>query len=460
MCCSNAKKIILWVKRASGVLSTHMRNKIGALVLLALSLCCSGCFEMGEQYEKIPPGVWRGVLKLDASKDLITSVPRETRRGDDVFIESVVEGELPFLFEVIYDTPEEFYIEVLNGAERIRLDEIVYGRDQATNKDTLTIYFNPYDSYLNVIFEDNIMEGYWHEPSRGDDYRIHFVARHGQSHRFTHLRKEPAGDLTGRWEVTFDGYDDVGPENAIGVFEQRGNHLTGTFMTATGDYRYLEGTVQANKMYLSCFDGGHSFLFEAVIEPGGTLSGVFRSGIHHLNTWTGRRNSEVSLPNALALTSAKTGRFELALPDVDGDTITLDHLEYANKRKLIQVMGTWCPNCSDQTAFLTDYLSRKSIDVAVVAVAFERHKDSASARQAIKRYQTKMGVPWRILYGGTHVKKEAAKALTSLNEVVAYPTLILLNQQNEIMQIYTGFQGPATAEYDGFEQMLDSWLNL
>jgi hypothetical protein len=58
------------------------------------------------------------------------------------------------------------------------------------------------------------------------------------------------------------------------------NKVTGTFLTTTGDYRFLEGTVSGNQLYLSCFDGGHAFLFTAKIDDDKTLSdGKFFSGL-------------------------------------------------------------------------------------------------------------------------------------------------------------------------------------
>jgi len=40
-------------------------------------------------------------------------------------------------------------------------------------------------------------------------------------------------------------------------------HAEGTFLTPVGDYRYLEGNIMNDKLYLSTFDGNHAFLFIA-----------------------------------------------------------------------------------------------------------------------------------------------------------------------------------------------------
>ena len=73
-----------------------------------------------------------------------------------------------------------------------------------------------------------------------ENYRIKFVAKNAQSHRFTELKNMPKGKIDGKWDVTF-GVGTPDEEKAVGEFKQNGEHLTGTFMTETGDYRFLEG---------------------------------------------------------------------------------------------------------------------------------------------------------------------------------------------------------------------------
>lgn len=113
-----------------------------------------------------------------------------------------------------------------------------------------------------------------------ENYAIPFTAKQAEGYRFTPLRKKPVADLTGQWACTFGLADDDGdePYPAVGEFKQSGNQLTGTFLTETGDYRFLEGTVQGDKLYLSCFDGAHAFLFQGKINADSSLSGAFYSG--------------------------------------------------------------------------------------------------------------------------------------------------------------------------------------
>ena len=49
----------------------------------------------------------------------------------------------------------------------------------------------------------------------------------------------------------------------MGEFSQAGDSVAGTFLTETGDHRFLAGQVRGAEMYLSTFDGAHAFLYKA-----------------------------------------------------------------------------------------------------------------------------------------------------------------------------------------------------
>jgi len=369
-------------------------------------------------------------------------------------IEEVTDNELPFNFEVIYDSKDAFHIEIINGSERIKIDpaNITYGIDHKTNQDTLHIDFPVYDAHIQAYVEDGIMEGSYHLRNKLN-YQIPFVARHGENHRFTRLKKTPTADLSGKWEVQF-AVDTEDQYPAIGEFIQDGNSLTGTFITETGDYRYLEGSVQANKAYLSCFDGTHLFLFEAKIQEDGSLIGSFNSGNHYKNIWHAVRNDEFKLTDPTELTYLVGGadQINFSFENEKGKTISLSDERYENKIVLAQIFGTWCPNCRDETQFLTDYLKQHpDKGIEVIGIAFERHKDITKAQAALSNYKKHFGMDYELVLAGHSDKTEALKSLPMLNKIISYPTLIFIDKNKKVRKIHTGFYGPATTEYEDFK---------
>lgn len=413
------------------------------LVIFSLLITSLSCIKLGEHFSGIPPGIWRGVLYLN---DKMEGFDEKSK------------GELPFNFEVIYDTPDSFHIVIHNGAERIVVRDIRMGVDRHVARDTIFIDFPVYDSYITAQYEEDAIEGWWVVRNR-KDYKIKFKALNGQPYRFFQTLTPPTANLTGRWDCMFE-IDTDHPTRSIGDFVQDSNHLTGTFMSNTGDDRYLEGVVNGDRLHLSVFDGSHAYLYEAKILPDGTLSGIYRSGNHFKTYWEGKRSDTMKisdLGDPLLLTQMKKlEAFALALPAPDGTIIDINKGVYAGKPKIIQVMGTWCPNCRDETNFLLEYLAKnQNPGFEILGVAFERHTDTTLALQALKTYKEKLKIPYSIVYGGSNDKAKASEVLPMLNKVVAYPTMIFLDANNAVVAIHTGFTGPATAGYEDFKKEFD-----
>lgn len=416
--------------------------------LLAFGLL-SGCLTTDTAYSRVAPGMWRGVLELEKF-----NIP--VRDKDTIFTlkEQFREGELPFNFEVKYLDETRFYIEIINGAERIRCDSIQYGRDRSMARDTFNVYFPEYASYIHIDVRGGVMQGEWIVTSKSN-YRVPFYAHAGRDYRFTSLNETPVANLSGDWAALF-GINDDSPDKAIGEFRQKGNHLEGTFRTETGDYRFLEGTVQGRKFWLSCFDGAHAFLFSGSID-GDTLRGEFRSGNHYRSLWQAWRDPQFRLASPDSLTVLKTGAsaisFKLNTPE--GKTLEFPSPAYDGKIKIFTILGTWCPNCRDEQKFLLEYINENPAmadKMEIVGFAFERYKDSTLANAQLRTYKKKMGIPFDLVYAGPADKKEAEKIFPALSTVLAFPTMIILDKKNEVRRIHAGFDGPASSKYVPFKQ--------
>jgi thiol-disulfide isomerase/thioredoxin len=124
---------------------------------------------------------------------------------------------------------------------------------------------------------------------------------------------------------------------------------------------------------------------------------------------------------------------------------------FQGKAKIIQIFGTWCPNCRDETNFLVPfYNNEKPKDLEIIGLAFENSANFGAASKAVKTYINKMKVPYPMLIAGTADKKKANEALPMLNAVISYPTMIFIDKNDKVVKIHTGFNGPATSEYQAF----------
>lgn len=362
---------------------------------------------------------------------------------------------LPFQLELIKQDSAQWSARVHNASEMIRVSDV------HLRGDSLTIHMPLFDSELKgTVVNDSLIRGHWHNYLKGPEYTIPFVAHAGVRDRFTNAR--PAEVVVdGKWEVHFskgsnDGY------NAIGLFQQEASgRLTGTFVTETGDYRYLEGVVDGDSARLSCFDGSHAFLFTAGLE-GDSLVGRYWSGTHWQEPWVAYRNAAFQLRNPDSLTFLKEGyeMVDFNFPDLEGTRLSPTDERFRGKVLMVQIMGSWCPNCVDETVLLKElHDTYGGQGLEVIAVAFEKYPEEGRAIGALKRFRETMGVNYPIVYGGSSSKQAASSQLPFLDHVMSFPTCIFVDRGGKVRRIRTGFYGPSTGEhYENYRRNLRTFV--
>ncbi|WP_336070540.1 TlpA disulfide reductase family protein [Mesoflavibacter sp. CH_XMU1404-2] len=342
---------------------------------------------------------------------------------------------LPFLFKV----KDANTLEIYNAEEVITVDEIEY------KNDSVFIQMPVFESYIKVKIQDQTLTGQY--ITEGKDRSVPFTAAPAKT-RFETTEK-PNTTITGNWETTFSPNTDDSYK-AKGIFTQNGNTVTGTFRTETGDYRYLDGVINGDQMHLSTFDGSHAFLFTATVTDS-ILYGTFYSGNHWKEPFTAKRNDNFTLADANSLTYLKDGYETLTFtfPDENGNLISLTDDRFKNKVVVVQIMGTWCPNCLDESNYYAQYYNNnKDKDIEFVALAFEYAKTEETAFKNIKRLKDRVGINYPILLAqtGTTSKSKANEKLPMLNHVLSYPTSIFIDKTGKVRKIHTGFNGPATGD--------------
>ena len=360
--------------------------------------------------------------------------------------------QLPFVMNVTSKST----LEVYNAEEVIQVDEVRYSND------SVYIQTPVFEGYIAAKLTDKGFEGSFIKESL--DRIVPVVAEKNKEERFPLQNESKPVDMSGIWEVNFIEGDDYDDYVGKGIFEQTGNQLTGTFRTTTGDYRYLEGVVDGDVFKLSVFDGAHAFLFTGKVNDS-TLNGIFYSGNHWKKNFVAKRNPTYELPEATDLTYIKEGydKFAFSFPDADGNQISLEDDQFKDKVTIVQIMGSWCPNCLDESKYYTRYLKEnEDKDVAFIALAFEVAKTPEIAFQRIQRLKDRIGIEYPIVlaqYGGSN-KKLAQEKLPMLNHVLSYPTSIFIDKKGAVRKIHTGFNGPATGQkYLDFKEEFESFVD-
>ncbi|SHM69721.1 peroxiredoxin family protein [Mucilaginibacter sp. OK098] len=394
-----------------------LKSRLILSILLTFSILSTASAQV-----KLKTGIWRGILKNESKH------------------------ELPFNFEVSNVAGHQ-QIAIINGAEHYKVPDVT------TKGDSVFVKMPLFDSEFRLKLVDANLSGNWIRHLGDHDSALPFSAAPNTSWRFLKDPQKPAFNVTGRWAAVFgEGTD--GRDELVGEFKQTGNKLTGTFLSTTGDYRYLEGSVSGDRLYLSCFDGCHAFLFTAKITSDKVITdGENYSGYSAFTKWTAIKNANAKLPDAYSLTALKPGFKKIAFtfPDINGHKVSLSDARFKNKVVIVQILGSWCPNCMDETNFIINsgyYKKYHAKGVEVIGLAYERTADFKKSQKTLAQLNDHFKIPYPLLITGfTPSKGDPMKSLPALADFKGFPTTIIIDKKGNVRKIHTGFNGPGTGEH-------------
>ncbi|WP_346318328.1 TlpA disulfide reductase family protein [Chitinophaga sp. YIM B06452] len=355
-------------------------------------------------------------------------------------------GDIVFNFELA-DSAGQKSIHILNAGERMLVDDI---RQEG---DSVFIRMPFFDSEFRTALQpDGSLQGLWIRHLADKDVSITFKAMPGVAERFT-AANPPKFNVSGRWPTYFTSPDKKDSSFAIGEFSQNGSAVTGTYLTTTGDYRYLQGVVDGDTLKLSTFDGSHAYLFTAKVENDSTLSnGVFFAGITAKEQFAAKKDSSAKLQDATTIATVKeTGAtLDFTFPDVNGQKVSIKDERFKNKAVIVQISGSWCPNCMDETAYLSQwYKQNKDRGVEIIMLCYERTPDFGKSKKAVQSFIKRFDVTYPVLITGVTPSdpQKTEKTLPQLTALKGFPTTIYLDKAGKVKEVHTGFNGPGTGEH-------------
>lgn len=391
----------------------------------SVGLLLAGCLLYSISFsQKLKAGDYRGVL----------------RREDGI--------EIPFNFQVSFEHKKPV-IYVINASEKIKVNTI------RQKSDSLFIEMPLFEARFYLVLKNNgDWQGIFIKGTRTTDQAIPFYAYYGQSNRYVAAEGKASISISGRWAVHF--IDTATNEYAVAVFQQSGSYVTGTFLKATGDYRFLQGVVTGNKLLLSCFDGSHNYAFTATVTDSNTLTdGWYYANAVFKQSWKAVRDAHAVLPVLDKPVTLQPGETTLnfAFRDINGQRVSLNDERFKHKVVVVQLMGSWCPNCMDETNFLSAYYKQnKARGVEVVALAYEYSTDFARSQKSLRKFQERFQVTYPMLITGVAVGDtlRTEKTLPQLTPIQTFPTTLILDKRGRVRKIHNTFYGPGTG--DAFEK--------
>jgi len=377
------------------------------VVVVAVSVCVLGPSRSLAQDSELETGEWFGFLASHG-------------------------GQLPLRMEVAR-SPDGQTVHFINGEERVEVPVVeIEGQ-------TATLEWDYYDARIVAQIYDQgaTLKGSYYKTRRGGEIaEMPFFVRRGDRSRFS-IPPTGADDamaqavLNERWRIVFEdgGY-------AVADFEaEDASSVRASLRTPTGDYRYLWGTLTRGELLLATFDGAHAFLFKGRLTATPNedperpdlknthkLEGMFWSGRHYQTKWTAAPEHLADLGNPYLETEAleSVDWRELEYVGLDGETVALGEPELSGKARIIELFGTWCPNCYDASRLLKDLHERYASEgLAITALAFEHTGNLERDLRVLRTYRDRLEIPYTLLLAGTSGKEEASERFPVVDRVRA-----------------------------------------
>jgi len=387
--------------------------------------------------------------------------------------------KIPFSL-LIQSKPNDLRIAFLSGGETINISLAGF------NGDTLWFRFPVYESEIRLGINGDRLSGQWTKRNFGKETKWpvsltrvvptannEALISEGDTARSsgdsalvsTAVTAFPlpftpptiAFSVAKRWSAIFvSGAANKDTSKAIGLFTQEGTVVRGTFLAPDGDYRFLKGYATTDSLVLYGFDGATAVAFRAKLAA---ASGKTKQLVGELISPSGKEiamlmeNSTIQLNdlNVSAMQAYLKPGFDslpFKLYDAAGKQVDLESPRYKGKTIVIQVLGSWCHNCMDETAFLSTLYKRHGFakGIEVIGVAFERTNDPDAANRNLTALTERFDVPYSLVFAGSTAKESIPKAMPIVKSLPAYPTTFILNRARQIKYAHYGFAGPATGD--------------
>jgi len=374
-----------------------------------------GCYPAKVELEN---GVWRGVFRTDSAI------------------------EIPFNFEV-YDSAGTKQIAFLNAKERLNINEVSLIGDSVIIKTPL------YETEIRAQLSANGMTGTWTRHFPDKIQHMSFEAKPNTTWRFIKNPRAAKENIADKWSVLFINDNGTDTTSAIGEFIQDGNKISGTFLTDYGDYRFLQGEIDGDILSLSAYAGSSPSLFVATVSKEGIVGDMFSGPSNHTD-WEARRDANAMLADAYHITRLKVDSTRIAFnfEDTNGQMVSLKDERYKGKVVIVQFLGSWCPNCMDETAYLSPFYKKYQKEgVEIIGLAYERYAEPERAKKAVVNLIDRFQVTYPILLTGyTNKTEDVLKSIPALENFNAFPTTIVIDRKGEVRTIHSGFTGPATGQ--------------
>jgi thiol-disulfide isomerase/thioredoxin len=271
--------------------------------------------------------------------------------------------------------------------------------------------------------------------------------------RATTVSHDVAPSIAGLWLIPAQSRK-AGEKAWRFIVRQSGAEVSAAILRVDGDTGALTGTWHEGKLVLSHFDGARPALIDVTLAADGSLQ-LLLHDTHGANTnLTAYRDGDAQskgLPEAAdpmrhtGVTDAAEP-FRFSAPDLSGRVVSNTDARFRGKVLLVDISGSWCPNCHDEAPLLQRlYRKYHRRGLEIVTLSFEEPEQVANPVR-LRAFVKDFGLGYEVLLAGS-TDELHAKVPQAVN-LDAYPTTFFIGRDGRVHGVHAGFAAPATGEFN------------
>jgi thiol-disulfide isomerase/thioredoxin len=303
---------------------------------------------------------------------------------------------------------------------------------------TLTLTFDHLGSKLEATVEDGAIKGAF-GGKRGGSHEVELHPHHESA-----AEAGNAPEIGGVWEIPTESRK--GEHAWRFVVQQNGTKAAAAILRVDGDTGLLTGAFRDGKFRLSHFDGGRPEAMEITPKEDGSLEISVQGPRGAPTVYTAVKPAVAQSKGIIPADFAKhTGVkdpnevFAFSFPDLNGKLVSNTDAKFRGKVIVVNVTGSWCPNCNDEAPYLVElYKKYHALGLEIVALDFEdadERRDPSRLPAFIQHY----GIEYTYLLAG-ETSELNAKIPQAVN-LNSWPTTFFIGRDGKFRAAHAGFAG-------------------
>ncbi len=347
----------------------------------------------------------------------------------------VPDGKIAFRFD-IGGTPDRVEITYFDGDTPVRASTGGHFQNGALDVD--------FASYATKLAATLDKDG----TLRGTIGALPFEA-HPAAARKAAAPKAP--DIAGVWEIPLDSAK--GEKAWRLVVDQKPTGTYAAILRIDGDTGTINGVFDGTAFNLSRFAAERPVSLKITPQADGSLAlvQIDQFGKRELKALrpTAARTAGLAAPADPARhTGVKdpSERMRFSGADLDGRQITQDDPRFKGKVVVLNITGSWCPNCHDEAPFLAELDAKyRAKGLEVVGLDFENPEDMKELKR-LRAFIQRYGLKYTVLVAG--VRQDVNTLLPQAVNLNAWPTTFFIGRDGKVRTVHVGFPSRGSKEFD------------